>query len=242
MFKSFDRDDFSIFATFAYSYSDVKVIARRDKGIQAAIDLKGKTIGTPAGTTGQFFTDAFLIYSGISSSDVAVIDVASKDLPEALSSNMVDAIVIWEPHAFRARQLLGRRAISLESTSVYKETFNFMVMNEYAESHPEALKRFLRAIERATEFIKSDPKEAQAIVVKRLDLEEATTAAIWDDFIFDVSLDQSLVMTLEDEARWAINSKLTNTKEVPNYIRYLYTSALQEVNPEAVSLFTGADP
>jgi NitT/TauT family transport system substrate-binding protein len=226
MFESFDRKDFSIFATFAYSYSDVKVIARRDQGIQAAIDLKGKTIGTPAGTTGQFFTEAFLIYNGIPSSDVEVIDTASKDLPDA----------------FKAKRLLGDRAVSLESSGVYKETFNFMVMNDYAKSHSEALRRFLKAIEKATEFTKSNKKEAQAIVVKRLNLEEATTAAIWDDFIFEVSLDQSLVMTLEDEARWAINSKLTDIEEVPNYIDYIDMSALQEVNPEAVSLFTNTDP
>ena len=242
MFKSFDRKDFSIFATFAYSYSDVKVIARRDKGIQTAIDLKGKKIGTIAGTTGQFFTEAFLTYNGIPSSDVEVIDIASKDLPDALNTNKVDAIVIWEPHAFKAKQLLGDRAISLESSGVYKETFNFMVMNDYAKSHSEVLRKFLKAIEKATEFIKSNKKEAQAIVVKRLNLEEATTAAIWDDFIFEVSLDQSLVMTLEDEARWAINSKLTDIEEVPNYIDYIDISALQEVNPEAVSLFTKTDP
>ena len=31
MFSSFNRQDFSILATFVYSYDDVKVIARRDK-------------------------------------------------------------------------------------------------------------------------------------------------------------------------------------------------------------------
>jgi len=64
MFSSFDRQDFYIFATFAYAYEDIKVIARRDKGITTAADLKGKRIGTPLGTTGQFVTEAFLIHNG----------------------------------------------------------------------------------------------------------------------------------------------------------------------------------
>ena len=78
---------------------------------------------------------------------------------------------------------------------------------------------------------------------------KALKQAVWrnidrfpEDFIFELSLDQSLVMTLEDEARWAINSKLTDIEEVPNYIDYIDMSALQEVNPEAVSLFTNTDP
>ena len=80
MFHSFDRQDFSIFATFVYSNDDVKVIARKDKGIHTGADLKGKKIGTPAGTTGQFFTVAFLTYNGPLASEVEVIDIAPSDL------------------------------------------------------------------------------------------------------------------------------------------------------------------
>ena len=66
MFNSFERQDFSILATFVYSEEDVKVIARKDKGINDAADLvelmlvESKKVGTPAGTTGQFFLSAFL--------------------------------------------------------------------------------------------------------------------------------------------------------------------------------------
>jgi len=96
MFNSFERDDFAIFATFVYSYEDVKVIARKDKGIVTAADLVGKKVGTPAGTTGQFFLNAFLTDNGIRAKDVEVIDISPPDLPAALTNNQVDAIVIWE--------------------------------------------------------------------------------------------------------------------------------------------------
>jgi NitT/TauT family transport system substrate-binding protein len=194
MFNSFDRQDFSIFATFVYSYDDVKVIARKDKGISTAIDLKGKKIGTPAGTTGQFFVEAFLIHNGIASSEVEVIDIAPLDLPEALNSGQVDAIVIWEPHGYNAQKLLGDKAIRLPSSDVYKETFNFMVMKDFARGHPEALKKFLRAIDKATTFIASHEygdKECHDIVAERLNLDREVMNALWDDFVFEISLESS---------------------------------------------------
>lgn len=236
MFNSFSRKDFSILASFVYSYDDVKVIARKDKGIRAAEDLKGKKVGTPAGTTGQFFLAAYLTYNGIPTSAVEMIDVKPLALPTALESNQVDAIVIWEPHAYNALQLLQDKAIRLPSSEVYKETFNFMVMKDFAEKYPEALIRFLRANYRAIEFIKNNKEEAQIIVADRLKLNKETMTVLWDEFIFELSLEQSLLMTLDAEARWAIENRLTDATLIPNYLDYIYPEAMKAVESTAVDI------
>ena len=236
MFSSFKRQDFRIFATFVYSYDDVKVIARKDKGINTGADLKGNRVGTPAGTTGQFVLSAFLTDSGLHPSEVQEVDINPSDLPDALKNNRVDAIVIWEPHAYNARQLLQGKVIRLPSSEVYKETFNFMVMKDFANDNPKVLKKFLRAIDKATIFIKSHKQKSQAIVAERLKLDKKVMTALWDDFVFQLSLDQSLLITLEDEARWAIKSRLTDTTEVPNYLNYIYMDALEEVKSESVTI------
>ena len=236
MFSSFDRQDFSIFATFVYSYEDVKVIAHRGKGITTAADLVGKRIGTPAGTTGQFFVEVFLTRTQLSPSEVEVIDISPSELPDALKNSRVDAIVIWEPHAYNAQKLLGQNAVRLPSSDVYRETFNFMVMKDFAQAHPEVLNKFLRAIDKATDFIGKHKEDSQMIVAERLKLDKEVMTTLWDDFIFEISLDQSLLVTIEAEARWAINNKLTDKIEVPNYLDYIHFDALEEVKPEAVGI------
>ena len=215
MFKSFERNDFSILSTFVYSFEDVKVIARKDKGINTPADLRGKKIGTPLGTTGQFFIEAFFKHHNLSAKDSIIVDIAPNKLPSAIEFNKVDAIVVWEPHAYKSRKLLGDRAIHLPSSTVYKETFNFMVMKKYAKSHPETLTKFLRAIKRATEFIKKNKEAAQRIVVERLNLNHTVTIALWDDFNFELSLDNELIKTLEEEAKWAIKNNLPSKKRFP---------------------------
>ncbi len=236
MFSSFDRQDFYIFSTFAYAYEDIKVIAHGDKGITAAVDLKGKKIGTPLGTTGQFFVETFLIQNGLLPSDVEIVDIAPSQLPDALNNSLVDAIVIWEPHAYNAQNLLGQNAVRLPSSDVYRCTFNFMVMNDFAQAHPEVLVKFLRAIDRATDFIAQHKEESQAIVAERLELDKELVTTFWDYFTFEVSLDQSLLVTTEAEARWAIKNGFTDKTEVPNYLDYIYLDALEEVKPEAIRI------
>jgi len=236
MFNGFKNQDFSIFATFAYAYEDIKVIARKDKGITTAADLKGKKIGTPMGTTGQFFTETFLIYNAVSPEDVELVDVAPSNLPSALNKGEVEAIVIWEPHGSSARELLGNKAIRLPSSEVYKTTFNFLVMNDFAEEYPEVLIKFLKAIDRATTFIGKNKEDSQAIVARRLKLEKEAVALHWDEFAFEVSLNQSLLTGLEDEARWAIKNNLTSATKVPNYLNFIYLDALEAVRPEVVTI------
>ena len=109
-------------------------------------------------------------------------------------------------------------------------------MKDFAEENPEALKRFLKAIDRATDFIKKNKAKSQEIVAERLGLDQEVMTVLWDDFVFDISLEQSLIVTLEDEARWAINSKLTDTTQMPNYLDYIYLDAMNEVKPEAMGI------
>jgi NitT/TauT family transport system substrate-binding protein len=236
MFSSFDRKDFYIFSTFVYANEDIKVIADGSEGITAAADLKGKKIGTPAGTTGQFVAEVFLVNNGILPSEVEIIDISPSELPDALKNKQVDVIVIWEPHAYNAQNLLGQDAIRLSGSELYRTTFNFLVMKDYAKSHPEVLVKFLRAIDNATDFIGENREESQTIVAERLELDKENMTKFWDVFTFEISLDQSLLVAIEAEARWAIKNKLTDKIEIPNYLDYIYYDALEEVKLEAIGI------
>ncbi|MEE8481005.1 MAG: hypothetical protein V3T59_07170, partial [Desulfobacterales bacterium] len=74
------------------------------------------------------------------------------------------------------------------------------------------------------------------IVSQRLKLDKELVVSIWDDFKFQLMLDQAIIITLEDEARWAIDNNLTDATEVPNYMNYIYFDALEEIKPKAVTV------
>jgi NitT/TauT family transport system substrate-binding protein len=74
------------------------------------------------------------------------------------------------------------------------------------------------------------------IVAQRLKMDGEVLTATWGYFQFKLFLDQSILLSLEDGARWAIRNKLTDATKIPNYLDYVYMDALKEVNPSAVTI------
>ena len=88
----------------------------------------------------------------------------------------------------------------------------------------------------AEEFNNAHPDEAMAIVQKKLNYTDTYMAIAWPDHQFSLSLDQSLLIAMNDEGRWMINNNLTNEKTLPYFRDYIYTKALEKVKPEAVNI------
>ncbi|NQT92263.1 MAG: ABC transporter substrate-binding protein [Lentisphaerae bacterium] len=236
MFNSFKQDDFAIICAMVCSHTDMKVVSRRDKGVTDAASLVGKKVGITAGSTGQYFLYAVLLHSGVSMSSVETIDIAPPDLPQALEEGRVDAISTWEPHALRARERLGDRAVVLDTKNVYREDFYFVATRELLNTKPDAVVRFLRAMNLARRFLEEKEEEAKSILCHRLGLEPSQVDLLWDEFEFGLGLDQTILLTLEEEARWAIRSGLVDGDEIPNYLDYISADALEQVDAPAVRL------
>ncbi|MBL7205120.1 MAG: NrtA/SsuA/CpmA family ABC transporter substrate-binding protein [Desulfobacteraceae bacterium] len=236
VFESFKRQDFCIIATFTYSFLFVKIIARKDSGIKKGVDLKGKKVGANRGTSSHFFLGVFLIHNRLSISDVEMVNIRTVDLPAALRNSEVDAISVWQPYTQKAMQLLGDNAIELPNSEIYRTTFNFAVMKVFAKEHPEILQKFLRAIDKAAAFIRKDREKAQEIIAGSFNLDKNVVSAAWDDFVFGISLDQSLLLSWDNIARWAIKNKLVNKKKIPNYLNYICLDALQAVKPKSITI------
>jgi NitT/TauT family transport system substrate-binding protein len=236
MYNSFSKNNYAIIAAMACSYEDVLLLARQESGIRTSMDLKGKKIGTPVGSSGHFFLGLFLIYSGLRISDVAVMDIDAPDLPKALFDGRVDAIAIWQPHIDNAQKLLAGKTLLLPNRNLYREDFYIVPNKNFIKSRPETLKKLLKAIDRAETFIRENREEAINIVSGRLTLEKETVTSFWNGYEFTMFLDQTILAGLEAEARWAIRNKFTAAETIPDYLNFIYTDALEAIKPEAVKI------
>ena len=236
IFNSFHRNDYAIPGGMVYSDKDIKILARQDRGIMAPENLKGKTVGITAGSAGQFFLSLFLTYHQMPMSDVKIVDLKPDRLSQAMIEGQVDAIVSWEPYINQTRKALGDKARLLSGEGLFRDDVYFIARKDYLKDHAEALKRFLRAIEKGEAFIRENENEAMEIVGQKLKMNKEEMKPIWDEFVFKLFLDQSILLSLEDQARWAIRNKLTDVTKVPNYLDFIYPEALKAVNPGAVSI------
>jgi len=233
--NSFVRSDFCIIATFTYSYPFVKILTRRDTGINNGADLKGKKVGVNPGTSSHFYLSSFLIYNRLPISDVIPVKMRTMDMPYALKNKEVDAVSVWEPYAQEAEKLLKDNAVVLEAPDIYRTTFSFAVMKGYVGEHPETVWKFLKTVHESVEFIQNNRKESEEIIAAVFDI-DIKDVDVWDDYIFGLFLDESLLIGWDHIARWAIENELTDKKTIPNYLNYICLDALEEVRPESVTI------
>lgn len=234
--NSFRRDDYAMISVMVFSNNDVKVVGRKDRGIEIRSDLRGKKVGVTKGSTGHYFISLFLTTYGLSLSDVELVDLKATELPGALADGKVDVISAWEPHIQKAKKLLGKNASVFLEPDIFREDFYFVVKKDFIRNHPETLKRFLKAMKRAEAFIDSNSEDAMTIASERLAIDRELVASVWTDYSYRLLLDQSILVSLENEARWAIKNRLTNKTKVPNYLNFIHQDALKEVKPETVTI------
>jgi len=66
-------------------------------------------------------------------------------------------------------------------------------------------------------------------VQRREKYDDAFMEAFWSEYHFSLSLDESLTVALEDEARWMIKNNRTKRKTVPDFRDYIYLDGLKAV-------------
>jgi NitT/TauT family transport system substrate-binding protein len=141
-----------------------------------------------------------------------------------------------QPYAGSAIQGLGANAVSWSAQSHRPLHGLAISTNAWLGEHPELAIRFLRSLQQAEEYALSHIAESKAVVQQALDLDPAYMDTVWSQNQFGLSLDQSLVISMEDEARWIIANNLTAEKQVPNFTNYIYQDALKAVKPDAVNI------
>ena len=228
--------EIAITATIQSSNRTNVILARKDKGIHTPKDLKGRRIAASLGTSAEYFLDAFLATHGVARKEVEVVDLKPEEIAEALVRGVIDAASTWHPILNQGQQKLGEKGITFYAEEIYTQTFNLTATREQVRSYPARVERMLLALIEAEEFARRNPGEAQKTISNFRQADLAVLGAVWAGNTFAVTLDQPLLLALEDESQWAMKKELTSAREVPNYLRHIYFDGLKTVKPEAVRI------
>lgn len=212
------------------------LLARRDHGIRAPGDLRGKTIAVFKGTTSEYLLQLILADHGLSPDDVTLVDREPVAIREALSSGTVDAAMGWDPHVFALRQELGDRLMDIEPITRSPSSFLLMTRRQWLPDHPLVLERLLRALARAQAHVEAHPEQAREFLRRRFDLSTDYVNYITPAIDLHVSLPQSLVVSMEKEMRWLLDQREGEFRPVPDFLDAFHTDALRTVAPANVGI------
>ena len=231
----FNKKDITSVGTIA-KYENTYIIWRTDSGIKTIQDLKGKKVGVTLKTISEFYLGRTLDLNAINIQQVTLIDTRAPDSEKAIAGREVDAVATWEPWVAQINQRMGKEVITMPLQSGQYAYWNLASTSGWINNHANMIQRLIKSLVQAESYITRHQSEAKAIVGKRMNFDDAYLEIIWQRYQFSLSLDQSLILAMEDEARWMIKNKLTTEKTVPNFSDYIYEDALKPVKPEAVNI------
>lgn len=136
------------------------------KEIADVAGLKGHSVAFEEGSVSQFFLDALLMRAGLTQADVQTVNMTASDAGVAFAAGRVDAAVTWEPHLS-----LGAKADDGKVLVTSKDAPGLIVdvvavTDETLKARGPEIAGFVRAWQKALDFLKANPDEGYAIMAK----------------------------------------------------------------------------
>jgi len=128
-----------------------RIFVQKDSGLEKLEDLKGKTIATQLGTSGEVILDLALKSVGMSKDDVKVVNMDMAGAVAAFIAGQTDAIACWDSHAANVIDKLGAENLTLlAETSQFTDLTAFpgswVATPQYIEKNKDVVIRFLLAL------------------------------------------------------------------------------------------------
>jgi sulfonate transport system substrate-binding protein len=157
------------------------VLVPKDSPIQSIKDLKGKRVGYVRATTTHYYLSRMLAETGLSLSDVQLMNLTPSDGQAAFRSGALDAWAIYGYSVPVARQS-GARVLRT-AQGILSGNYPYFIRAGLADepARAEAARDLLDRIRRAMPFIQERPAEYAAAQAAVLNVPEPTIRALLDN-------------------------------------------------------------
>jgi NitT/TauT family transport system substrate-binding protein len=155
------------------------LVVQPDSGLNTAADFRGKKIATPQlGNTQDVSARAWLVAGGLkitqTGGDAHVLPTANPDQLALFKSKQLDAVWTVEPWVSRLEMEAHGKVLLEEPDAV---TTVLVAGVKFLASNRELARKFVAAHRELTDWIKSNPSEAQRMAREELDAEMRATIA-----------------------------------------------------------------
>jgi ABC-type nitrate/sulfonate/bicarbonate transport system substrate-binding protein len=163
----------------------------------------------------------------------------------SLTSGQVQAMLVWEPWAYRALKGVDSQLVHTGTTSHFaanrgervKVSDNrsiYVASQAFVRKNPKATRAVMQVLLRAQRYV-ADPGNRDEVIrlfaeFQKQDVE--TNRAIWDDFVFNPAFDEAYVGDMERTAVFLESAG--RIKSRTHVLDYTYTDPVSETDPAVV--------
>jgi NitT/TauT family transport system substrate-binding protein len=151
-----------------------ELLVRKSSGIAKVEDLKGKTVATQLGTSGEVTLNLALKRANMTKDDIKLVNMDMAGAVSAFIADKVDAVVVWAPYTVEIRNELGDEALMLANSLSFSDEFVFpsswVATPKYLSENEDKVVRFLKALHRAMDYRKEHLDEVVQYVAELNDI------------------------------------------------------------------------
>jgi len=203
------------------------------KEINAPSDLRGRKVATRVGSTGEFLLYRYLATGGLSPSDIAIVDLAPPDMVVALIHGDIDAFAWLAPFTTRAISTGTSIKLITSAKGLANNRIILSVSKSFANQNPELVRKVLRATQRATGLVRSNPEEATKIWADAVQGNVAQSIPVVRLITYDMTFNGAFVNDMNELAKFMVQKGAL--KEPINWAAEMNTSFLREVDPKLIA-------
>ena len=134
------------------------LVARKESGITAPQDLRGRRLGVPFGSTAHFHLLFALEQFRIAPDEVDLVDMQPPSIASAWDRGEIDAAFVWNPALAHVKKTGSVLITSGLLSGWGRATFDGLVAQKaFADAHPDFLCRFTRVVAEADAAYRADP-------------------------------------------------------------------------------------
>jgi ABC-type nitrate/sulfonate/bicarbonate transport system substrate-binding protein len=207
------------------------VVRRKDELFKPR-DLVGKRIGIRYASIAEFYLSRFFLLNDIASEEVHVREMPLNRAGQALASESIDAVFLMSGDIPRLFDFLPEKELFVLPAQQGIDMYWLLAFLPGLVTDSGTREAVLRALLRAEKFMEQHQSQAHAVLRNTLGLQKIDEQL----YSFRVTLEQALVLTMEDESRWLLKKQLDPQRKIPNFLEFIHFDTLKSIKPEAVNI------
>lgn len=146
------------------------IIVNKKSGIKSMQDLKGKTLATTLGTSGENIVNLAVEAAGMKIGDIQVINMDMGGCVTAMVAGKVDAVCAWGSYKVTIEKMLAENYMELAKTSDFSDRYasvsSWLATQKYIDANGETVQAFANAVAKSMDYWKDNEKQVAVWVAE----------------------------------------------------------------------------
>lgn len=217
--------DIEIIANVAYGEKALAVLVAADSNITNPSQLKGKKVAYVKGSYAQHLLALVLKNAGLTFDDIESVNLAAGDMPVALEGKQIDAAVLWEQFVSKLTTE-GRAKVLVDGTGIKRGNMVTYATRKFVENNPQVIEAYIKACERASEYIKTNPKEAAEAIADDFGVTPELMINIFNNLTFTQALTEDDIKEFKTVEKYILDQGIISNEV--NIDEFVNTKLLEE--------------